>query len=57
MVTESSPFSNNVRTVSLLDGFRILNIANYKGKTDPQDHLDIFKGQIELHAVPRLARC
>lgn len=51
MVTENSPFLEEVRTIPLSDGFKMPNLAHYGGMIDPQDYLDIFKGQMELYTI------
>ena len=40
--TTSSPFSLEIQQASLPAGFRTLTMTMYKGKTNPQDHLDAF---------------
>lgn len=57
MIPDSSPFSKDVRTIPIPNDFRMPNIGQYEGKTDPQDHLDTFKGQMELHEVLEPASC
>ena len=46
--TTSSPFSLEIQQASLPTSFRMPTIMMYKGKTDPQDHLDAFNDQMDL---------
>ena len=52
-----SPFCKEIREPSLLEGFKLSNIKAYKGKADPQDHLDYFNDLVELHMVSENAKC
>ena len=44
----TSSFSTDIQQAPLPDGFRMPTMATYKGKTDPQDHLDAFNYQMDL---------
>ena len=55
--TTSSPFSLEIQHAPLSMGFRMLTITTYKGKTDPQDHLNTFNDQMDLLQVSSQARC
>ena len=46
--TLTSPFSAEIQQAPLPAGFRMPNMAIYKGKTDPQDHVGAFNDQINL---------
>ena len=46
--TTTFPFSIEIQQLPLPAGFRIPTMATYKGKTDPQDHLDVFNDQMDL---------
>ena len=39
-------FNKEIQEAPFLKGFKLPNIKAYKGKDDPQDHLDHFKGVI-----------
>ena len=55
--TMGSLFSREIREVKLPERFKLLTIKAYEGKSDPQDHLDHFNNLIELHLVPKMAKC
>ena len=46
--TTSSPFSLKIQLAPLPASFHMLTMTTYEGKTDPQDHLDIFNDQMDL---------
>ena len=46
--TTSSPFSLEIQQAPLPPGFRMPTMTIYKGKTDPQDHLNAFNDQMDL---------
>ena len=52
-----SPFSLEIREARLLEGFKLLAIKAYEGKSDLQDHLNHFNDLMELHLVSELAKC
>ena len=52
-----SPFNVEIREARLLEEFKLPAIKAYKGKFDPQDHLDHFNNLMELHLVSKLAKC
>ena len=54
--TTSSPFSLEIQ-YPLPTGFSMPTMTTYKGKTDPQDHLDAFNDQMDLLQVSSQARC
>ena len=41
----------------LTEGFKLLAIKAYEGKSDPYDHLDNFNDLMELHLVSEMAKC
>ena len=49
--TTSSPFSLEIEQASLPASFYMSTMTTYKGKTDPQDHLDVFNDQMDLLQV------
>ena len=53
----SSPFSQDIRDALLPERFKLTTMMLYKGKTDPQVHLDHFNDLMELHQVSDLAKC
>ena len=53
----NSPFSRDIRDAPLPAGFKLPTIMPYKGKTDPQKHLNHFNDLMELHQVLDLAKC
>ena len=53
----SSPFNLEIQQESLPTGFCMPTMTMYKGKTDPQDHLDSFNDQMDLLQVSSRARC
>ena len=52
-----SPFNQEIREVRLLEGFKLLAIKSYEGKSNPQDHLDHFNDLMELHLASEMAKC
>ena len=52
-----SPFCREIREARLLEGFKVPTIKAYKGKSDPQNHLDHFNDLMELHLVSAMAKC
>ena len=55
--TTSSPFSLEIQLAPLPVSFRMSTMTAYEGKTDPQDHLDVFNDQMDLLQVSSRARC
>ena len=55
--TSTSPFSTEIQQAPLPADFRMPNMATYKGKTNPQDHLDAFNDQMDVLQVTTLACC
>ena len=53
----SLPFSLEIQQAPLPTGFRMPTMTTYKGKTDPQDHLDAFNDQMDLLQVLTQAQC
>ena len=52
-----SPFCREIHEEPLLKRFKLPNIKAYKGKPDPQDHLNHFNNVMELHKVSYNAKC
>ena len=46
-----------IQQAPLATRFRMLTMATYEGKIDPQDHLDAFNDQMDLLQVTSLAHC
>ena len=55
--TTGSPFNQEVHEARLSEGFNLLAIKVYEGKSNSQDHLDHFNDLMELHLVSKLAKC
>ena len=51
------PFSLEIQQAPLSASFRMPTMTTYKGKTDPQDHLDAFNDQMDQLQVSSRARC
>ena len=51
-----SLFTQEIKEKPIPSGFKMPQIPSYERKTDPRDHLDIFKGQIDLLQVNDLAK-
>ena len=54
--TTSSPFNLEIQQAPLPTGFRMPTMRMYKGKTDPQDHLDALNDQMDLLQVSSRAQ-
>ena len=52
-----SLFNLDIREARLPERFKFSAMKSYKGKSDPQDHLDHFNILMELHLVSKLAKC
>ena len=52
-----SPFNRAIREARLPEGFKLLAIKAYEGKSNPQDHLDHFNDLMEFHLVSEMAKC
>ena len=50
------PFNLEIQKARLPEGSKLPAIKAYKGKSNPQDHLDHFNDLIELHLVSKLAK-
>ena len=46
--TTSLPFNLEIQQAPLPMGFCMPTMTTYEGKTDAQDHLDVFNDQIDL---------
>ena len=55
--TTSSPFSLEIQLALLPTSFPMPTMMTYEGKTDPQDHLNIFNNQMDLLQISSWARC
>ena len=53
---ERTPFFREVKLEPLLHGFKVPNIPQYNGDSDPYDHLDAFNVQMDLQTFSSLAR-
>ena len=50
------PFNQEVREARPPEGFKLLAIKVYDGKSGPQDHPDQFNDLMELHLVSKLVK-
>ena len=57
MAATGSPFNREIREVKLPEGFKLLAMKSYIGKSDPLDHLDHFNDLMQLHLVSEMAKC
>ena len=55
--TTSSPFSLETQQASLPVSFCMPTMTAHEGKTDPQDHPDVFNNQMDLLQVLSQAQC
>ena len=51
------PFYKEIREARLPEGFKLPSIKAYKGKSNPQDHLDHFNNLMELHLLSKFSKC
>ncbi|GKA15122.1 reverse transcriptase domain-containing protein [Tanacetum coccineum] len=54
----ASPFTAQIRDYDMPDGLKVLmNLKTYDGTSDPDDHLTIFMGTMDVHQLPEPAWC
>ncbi|PWA50478.1 retrotransposon gag domain-containing protein [Artemisia annua] len=54
----ASPFTARIRDYDMPDGLKVpTNLRTYDGTTDPDDHLTIFMGTMDVHKLPEPAWC
>ncbi|GJX39179.1 hypothetical protein Tco_0252482 [Tanacetum coccineum] len=54
----ASPFTTRIRDYDMPDGIKVLiNLRTYDGTIDPDDHLTVFMGTIDVHKLPEPAWC
>ncbi|GJZ23749.1 reverse transcriptase domain-containing protein [Tanacetum coccineum] len=54
----ASPFSKRIRDYDMPDGIKVpTNLRAYDGTTDPDDHLTVFMGTMDVHKLPEPAWC
>ncbi|PWA55873.1 reverse transcriptase domain-containing protein [Artemisia annua] len=54
----ASPFTARIRDYDMPDGLKVpTNLKTYDGTTDPDDHLTIFMGTMDVHKLPEPAWC
>lgn len=52
----ASPFTARIRDYDMPDGLKVpTNLKTYDGTTDPDDHLTIFMGTMDVHKLPEPA--
>ncbi|PWA42852.1 gag protein [Artemisia annua] len=52
------PFTKRIRNYDMPDGIKVpTNLRTYDGTTDPDDHLTIFMGTMDIHKLPEPAWC
>ncbi|GJY13911.1 hypothetical protein Tco_0383220 [Tanacetum coccineum] len=54
----ASPFTARIRDYDMPDGLKVpTNLNTYDGTSDPDDHLTIFMGTMDVHKLPEPAWC
>ncbi|GKC79597.1 hypothetical protein Tco_1130371, partial [Tanacetum coccineum] len=54
----ASPFTDRIRDYDMPDGLKVpTNLKTYDGTFDPDDHLTIFMGTMDVHKLPEPAWC
>ncbi|GJX52540.1 hypothetical protein Tco_0280909 [Tanacetum coccineum] len=54
----ASPFTARIRDYDMPDGLKVpTNLKTYDGTSDPDDHLTIFMGTMDVHKLPEPAWC
>ncbi|PWA80402.1 gag protein [Artemisia annua] len=54
----ASPFTARIRDYDMPDGLKVpTNLKTYDGMSDPDDHLTIFMGTMDVHKLPEPAWC
>ncbi|PWA89901.1 gag protein [Artemisia annua] len=54
----ASPFTKRIRDYDMPDGIKVpTNLRTYDGTTDPDDHLTVFMGTMDIHKLPEPAWC
>lgn len=51
------PFSQDIMDVPLPEQFKMPQMTLYEGKTDPDDHIEIYIGYMNLYEVPKAIQC
>ncbi|GKE24539.1 reverse transcriptase domain-containing protein, partial [Tanacetum coccineum] len=50
----ASPFTTRIRDYDMPDGIKVpTNLRTYDGTTDPDDHLTVFMGTMDVHKLPK----
>ncbi|PWA76055.1 gag protein [Artemisia annua] len=52
----ASPFTSRIRDYDMPDGLKVL-LKTYDGMSDPDDHLTIFMGTMDVHKLPEPVWC
>lgn len=54
----ASPFTKRIRDYEMPDGLKVpSNLKSYDGLSDPDDHLTMFMGTMDVHKLPEPAWC
>ncbi|PWA82765.1 gag protein [Artemisia annua] len=54
----ASPFTKRIRDYEMPDGLKVpTNLRTYDGLSDPDDHLTVFMGTMDIHKFPEPAWC
>ena len=54
---EGHPFTPEIMVVRLPSKFKLPRMALYDGKTDPEDHLEVYEAHMVLYGIPDAIRC
>ncbi|GJV97069.1 reverse transcriptase domain-containing protein [Tanacetum coccineum] len=54
----ASPFTNRIQEYDMPDGLKVpTNLKAYDGMSDPDDHLTVFMGTMDIHKLPEPVWC
>jgi hypothetical protein len=57
LLNMSSPFTEHILAIQLLEKFKIPTIQTYTGVEDPTEHLDNYKTHMDLQGTPQELAC
>ena len=51
------PFTQEIMDVPLPERFKMHHMAFHEGKMDPDDHIKIYIGHMDLYGIPEAIQC